>query len=549
MNRVALIAPVVALFLLACVPIVVAQEASPVMEYRLSLRFDPETHLIAGRARITAPSDSCFYLASALHVERVAANGKAVEVLSAKSISVPGSKEICVQSVKPKLLEVEYSGRLTAEAIRNSTTQTNMVEPKLVELSNFLDWYPRMKQGSGFRYKLETDLPAGFTSVTNGRLVKEHDGKERVTSEWESSGTSYGITLVAAPHMKKAEIAGRGARIEIYYDKLPQTYVDSMRRDLITAMQSLQNMFGAPGNNNLVRVVYSPRGAGGYARAPLFVVSESFALEQMPHRFGAARDLRLNVHEMAHYWSRADTRTADDWLNEGLADFSALLVSEQIAGKEFADLLLKEYEDVVYGTPTTHSVLETESGSWEANVNRYYKPTLLLNDLRRQYGDPKVREFLRALYARLAQDQATTAVFLDQLEKSLGKAAREQFADGLARKTWAKAGSAATASASDPDLIGTWTGMLTQSGTPYKFVLHLKDKEGMLVATLDSPDQNVNDIPVSEVNFVGDMLKLKVAGAASATYHCKIERAKHKLEGEWVQMGVTYPLNLTRSGE
>jgi aminopeptidase N len=257
----------------------------------------------------------------------------------------------------------------------------------------------------------------------------------------------------------------------------------------------------------------------------------------------------LNVHEVAHYWSRADTRTADDWINEGLAEFSALLVSEQTAGKEFADLLLNEYKDAVYGSPTTHSVLETESGSWEANVNRYYKPTLLLNDLRRQYSDARVREFLRTLYARFAQDQATTAVFLDELEKSFGTAAREQFADGLARKTWAKPSPVVMASAADPDLIGTWTGMLTQSGTPYKFVLHLKAKEGLLVATLDSPDQNVKDIPVSEVNVSGDTLILKVAGVASASYECKIDRAKHSLTGEWVQMGIRYPLKLTRSGQ
>jgi hypothetical protein len=228
-----------------------------------------------------------------------------------------------------------------------------------------------------------------------------------------------------------------------------------------------------------------------------------------------------------------------------------LLVSEELVGKEFSDQLLSEYRETVYSAPTTHSVLGTESGSWEANVNRYYKPTLLLNDLRSQFGDAKTREFLKSLYGRCSHGQkATTAVFLDEIEKAFGKVARDQFSAGLERTTWTNPNQPKTqTSASDPDFLGTWMGVLTQSGTPYGFVLHLKSRDGVLVATLDSPDQNVKDVPVSEASIAGDIVTLKVAGVAPASYRGRIDRVNRVLAGEWLQMGISYPLNLRKSGE
>lgn len=73
-------------------------------------------------------------------------------------------------------------------------------------------------------------------------------------------------------------------------------------------------------------------------------------------------------------------------------------------------------------------------------------------------------------------------------------------------------------------------------------------KDGQLIATLDSPDQNAAGIPTTEARLDGDILVVKV-GVAAATYQARIDRVQHTLNGDWVQRGASYPLKLSRRAE
>lgn len=152
-------------------------------------------------------------------------------------------------------------------------------------------------------------------------------------------------------------------------------------------------------------------------------------------KYGYARDLRLNIHEIAHYWSMADANTPDDWLNEGLAEYSALLVSEKILGKGFYEQLLKEYRGIVSNSDIRTSIVETQSNSGEREINRYYKPALILNDLCQKFGDEKLERFIASFYsASVSAKGATTPIFLNELEKNLGKEARDSFFKAITLK-------------------------------------------------------------------------------------------------------------------
>ncbi|HCE56530.1 MAG TPA: hypothetical protein DER09_01735 [Prolixibacteraceae bacterium] len=290
-------------------------------------------------------------------------------------------------------------------------------------------------------------------------------------------------------------------------------------------------------------MIYSPRTAGGYARGSLIVVSEEFASEQVENKWGFARDFQLNAHEIAHLWSKANWE--HDWINEGLAEYSAFLASEKFIGTEFTKLLSEEYNNAIENSATQLSILETTGDSWESHINRYYKPTVLLNTLRQKYGEEKMAEFIALLNTAFIQNQGgTTVIFLNVLEEVFGKDAYDFFNEGLNRKNWNKPTEVLNV-AFDADFEGTWTGGLTQFGTTSKFVLHLKKNENILVPVLDSPDQDVFGIPVSELKIEADNI-VCVVGVASATFSGKLDRNTKTIHGNWNQRGTDYPLNLSK---
>lgn len=130
-------------------------------------------------------------------------------------------------------------------------------------------WYPRAKNNSSFVYELDVEVPSGFKTITSGYLKNQKSTDGFNLTRWESDAPVYGITMVSAPEFRKSELTENGMKVEIFYSKLPVSYIDSMKFDLLRAMNLLSGIFGCPASHNPVRIIYAPRSAGGYARAPL----------------------------------------------------------------------------------------------------------------------------------------------------------------------------------------------------------------------------------------------------------------------------------------
>jgi hypothetical protein len=524
------------------------QGKNHIPEYHLYVHLNPAESSIIGTVIIMNPGDSAFLLTESMNIIKVTSDGREVAFFRKPSNNSENSMEVSLSGKLPKKLVIEYTGQIFPGSYPKTISDLNMINSRLVELSDYIDWYPRAKNNSSFLYKLDVEVPSGFKTIANGFLKNEKSTGSFNLTHWESDAAVYGITLVSAPDLWKSEYTGNGMKVEIYYSRLPVSYVDSMKVGLLKTMNLLSGIFGCPASHNLVRVIYSPRSAGGYARAPLILVSENYALEQINQKFGSARDFRLNAHEIAHYWSRADAGTSDDWINEGLAEYSALLVSEKIIGKEFSDLMLNEYNEIVNNTPTEYSIVETPADSRDREVNRYYKPTLLLNNLKQKYGEEKMKEFLRSLYKGFTEaNKANTPLFLDILEKNFGKGTKDSFAAALYMKTWETNSNVPGIfySLADTAFTGTWTGPLTQFGATIKFVLNLNFKDGKFVPSLDSPDQNVTAIPLSDLEINNDSISFKI-GVAAAGYKGRLDRNSMIIRGEFTQRGGNYTLNLSK---
>lgn len=98
------------------------------------------------------------------------------------------------------------------------------------------------------------------------------------------------------------------------------------------------------------------------------------------------------------------------------------------------------------------------------------------------------------------------------------------------------------------DIKGIWMGNLTvPGGLQLRMVFNIStDPDGSINASMDSPDQGVNGIPVDTVSYKDGNLSLDVKsirGSFEGTY----KESNETLEGEWKQAGSTFPLVLNRT--
>lgn len=93
---------------------------------------------------------------------------------------------------------------------------------------------------------------------------------------------------------------------------------------------------------------------------------------------------------------------------------------------------------------------------------------------------------------------------------------------------------------------GIWQGELKVPGTVLRIVFKVsKNPDGTLTATLDSPDQGATDIPVEEVIFKDNILRLNVK-SVGGVFEGKVSEDFLVIEGEWKQSGGAFPLTVKR---
>ena len=102
---------------------------------------------------------------------------------------------------------------------------------------------------------------------------------------------------------------------------------------------------------------------------------------------------------------------------------------------------------------------------------------------------------------------------------------------------------------SEISIEGIWEGKLKVPGGELRIVFKIsKNPDGTLTATLDSPDQGATDIPVEEVIFKDNTLRLEVK-SAGGFFEGKVQEDFLSIKGELNQAGQSLPLVLERVEE
>lgn len=96
------------------------------------------------------------------------------------------------------------------------------------------------------------------------------------------------------------------------------------------------------------------------------------------------------------------------------------------------------------------------------------------------------------------------------------------------------------------DIDGTWEGVLDTGMAKLRVVFHIGNTEDGLMATMDSPDQNVKGMPTTGVTRDGTSLKIE-AKQIGGVYAGKIAADLQSITGTWSQGGADLPLVLKRT--
>ena len=100
--------------------------------------------------------------------------------------------------------------------------------------------------------------------------------------------------------------------------------------------------------------------------------------------------------------------------------------------------------------------------------------------------------------------------------------------------------------AQSPTVEGDWLGTLKVQSMSLRIVFHISlAGDGSLRATMDSPDQGANGLPVDNVTVEGQAIRL-TSSAVRGEYAGTLQPGDSTIQGHWTQAGMSIPLPLSR---
>lgn len=407
----------------------------PCMHMDMRVRVDPAGQKIAAVVKIENPVASSFRLHKGFIVRKVMADGKAAAIITDKD----GNVRIGAENIKK--LTLTYDGVMEAPA-SDEDASDNMVNAGLTELDMDSAWYPFFSEKTleNFTFRLQVSLPQSFVAVANARQVSRHVKNGRQDIVWQTDAPTFDMALVASPqfHIRKSITPDGG--IAIYYAAVPDNQVDMILKDALEVRRELVRLYGRLPGRITAEIVYSPRiGQGSYSRTPMVVSPQSDVLKFLDGKFpladhmnGEATMYYGNAHELSHFWwIVSDINTGDGWINEGVAEFTAIRAVEKRFPGEGAKILAYARQDIMKNK-TQSSIAETRIFSRDRYRNWYERSALMLFEAQDKFGEEAINRLLRSVYEQYAgTHNATTEAFLATAEKQIGPAARDYFRAAL----------------------------------------------------------------------------------------------------------------------
>lgn len=408
--------------------------------YQIKASFDRATNLVHGQAKVTLPElkvdEIPFYLyvngAGAMQVHDVTLNGHPAQVTAtAKQVTVHAAK-----SASPQTVTFAFDTKLPASPARTGTwkgVSTVSYWYPILAVERNGAWVPR-PDGLGFgdpflmdlgNYAVEWNAPSGMQWFATGVKTNETPQADgRTVTTWKAEKVQN-FALVGGTGFHVSEF-DTGTGTHVYVGTLDAANLQKTYDLAWSAVKTYSTRVGID-PYPVLNVLELPQGTV-YAH-------------ELPNMALFSQDLwgypdadHWIAHEIGHAWfynAVGNYEVETPWLDEGLADYLALLERETRLGQDAYVAAIRDawdrfrqnqtYSPYPAGTPSGAKNGETALpyGSYHSSQAHYYysylRPILMYHDLRKMLGDDKFFKFLRQYYVKNVERTATRT----ELEQAL----------------------------------------------------------------------------------------------------------------------------------
>ncbi|MFH8801866.1 M1 family metallopeptidase [Streptomyces sp. NPDC017936] len=389
--------------------------------YDLTLRYDPTSRHLDGRAVLTARAtrrltrfdlDLHGLKVTGLTVDRApAAHRRDGQELVVTPRRAPGAGERF-------RVTVTYSGEpgpvTDPDGSLDGWIPTDDGAFVAGEPQGAMTWFPannHPKDKSSYDFTIT--VPDGRTAVANGVLLDRRTAHGRTTFHWRQTEPMAACLATATIGKFQVEqyTTRSGIRVHNAVDPREATAAAPVLKKLPSVLEWGSGLFGR----------YPYRAAGAIVdRAP----RAGYALEtQTRPVYDHAPDLSTLVHESAHQWfgdSVSLTSWKDIWLNEGFATYAEWLYAEQHGGARAQTAF-----DALYATPADDALWAVPpgdpGGAHLFDTPVYARGAMTLHTLRTAVGDRAFFRVLRTWAAEHRHGNGTTDQFRRLAERVSGK--------------------------------------------------------------------------------------------------------------------------------
>ncbi|MBU0505215.1 MAG: M1 family aminopeptidase [bacterium] len=399
--------------------------------------FDIQANIIPKKRIITATASYCIpteqlseteiivWLYRGFSFDSVFLNNSpcTVEPLDAESYPLPYQPvakpfrlqtDIDIQEFEAITLEFTYSGKMEKDFGLGKND---------VELAFYTTWFPQVEGVHSYAHDLTLTLPSDYTAVSNGALLDVSENKETKTYHWqdEAGDSVEDINVIAKKDFRTLEASNEtGQSITVYHTNLKPNIAQILPNTTLRFLDFYSNLFGPlPSNNTHIDLVLVPRSGMSYSRIPLIVVTEdNFNSDEK-----LMKAFKIVAHELAHFWwELTNTASSDNWIDEGMAEYCALLAMEAVFGPKktqpFYARAIQQVADHTFEKPLAQTRREEEDGTF------YYSLGMLtFSSLHKVMGDDNFFGFANNLMQREKTQPLTTRELLDRAESWGGKEA------------------------------------------------------------------------------------------------------------------------------
>ncbi|MGW2420423.1 M1 family metallopeptidase [Streptomyces sp. NPDC001709] len=393
-----------------------------VRHYDLTLRYDPSSRHLDGKAVLTARATQ--------NLGRFDLDLKGLKVTGVTVDGAPAVFRRVGQELVVSSRHTLRTGRDFRVTVAYNGTPKPVTDPDgsadgwiptddgafvAGEPQGAMTWFPANNHPKDkASYDFTITVPQGRTAVANGVLLGQRTTHGRTTFHWRETQPMASYLATATVGKFKVEQFTTHDGIQVYnaVDPREASAAAPVLKRLPSVLEWESKLFGP----------YPFRSAGSIVdHAP----DAGYALEtQTRPLYDSAPDLSTLVHENAHQWfgdSVSLTSWKDIWLNEGFATYTEWLYAEQHGGdsaqKTFNALYARPAGDHLWSFPPG----DPGSGKSIFDTPVYVRGAMTLHELRKAVGDRAFFRILRSWAAGQRGGHGTTAQFERLAERISGK--------------------------------------------------------------------------------------------------------------------------------